>query len=278
MVVETGEILIAQDPSRLTHLFQSFGFLDPDIEESNGRAVDAEKYAGRGGAHKREIDQVIGIRADRRADIEHDRLAAQRRPHRGDGGAIDQRHRAQADFRHRHQRAGIAGGNRKIRLALLDRLDRLPHRGDAPAGAQRLAWFVAHFDGDVGMKNLGLAGERRVLLEQRGERRLVAVKLKGDVGPAHQRDGRRRHDDRRAVIAAHGVHRDANIPGHLSSNSQRAPGPRRRRDNSQFVAQGNHRRSRLGGGGLRASADSTRAHRNKLAARCRDIAHHRQQD
>ena len=50
----------------------------------------------------------------------------------------------QIEFGHRHQRAGIAGRDRDVGFALLDRVDRKPHRGLAAALAQRLARLVVH--------------------------------------------------------------------------------------------------------------------------------------
>ena len=54
------------------------------------------------------------------------------------------RHGLQAELRHRHQRAGIAGGDRASASPSLHRLDRQPHGGLAAAAAQRLARLVVH--------------------------------------------------------------------------------------------------------------------------------------
>ena len=68
-------------------------------------------------------------------------------------------------------------------------------------------------------------------------------KEKAHVGPAFERDRRRRDDDRRPVIAAHHVERYANVAIHpridpAAANFQRFR-PKLRRDNSGFAAQGN---------------------------------------
>ena len=118
-------------------------------------------------AHDREIDQVLGIGADRGADIEHDRFAAQGRPQRRDRRPLDAGQRLEIELRHRHQRAGIAGGHRHVGLALLDRIDGEPHRRFPAAIAQRLARLVLHPHRDVGMDEPRRRLERRPGIEQR---------------------------------------------------------------------------------------------------------------
>ena len=49
------------------------------------------------------------------------------------------------NMRHRHQRAGIAGGDRDIGLAVLHAFDGVPHAG-VPAAAQHMAGLVLHRD------------------------------------------------------------------------------------------------------------------------------------
>ena len=58
------------------HLLEAFDLFDADIEEADRRPFEAEQHARHGGAHHREIDQMLGIGADRGADIEHDGFAA----------------------------------------------------------------------------------------------------------------------------------------------------------------------------------------------------------
>ena len=55
------------------------------------------------------------------------------------------------NLRHRHQRAGVAGRDRDVGLALLHRVDGEPHRRLPAAVAQRLARLVVHPDRDVGV-------------------------------------------------------------------------------------------------------------------------------
>ncbi len=120
-----------------------------------------------GAAHDGERLQVVGVAADGGAEIEHDRVAAQWSARsRGQAGTLDTvEHAAQAKARHRHQRAGIAGGDRDIGLALLHRLDRQPHRRDLAATAQRLAQLVVHTDGNVGMDHLRYGLQCRMVSE-----------------------------------------------------------------------------------------------------------------
>ena len=102
-----------------------------------------------------------GIGADRGAEIEHDRFALQRRPDRGNRRTLDPGHGPELELGHRHQRAGVAGGDRHVRLALLHRVDGEPHRGFPAPLAQRLARLVVHLDRHVGVH------DTRALLEPR---------------------------------------------------------------------------------------------------------------
>ena len=114
----------------------------PTFRSADGRAIEAEDGARHRRAHHREVDQHLGVGADRRADVEHDALAAQRRPDRGDRRPLDAGQRLQAELRHRHQRAGIAGRDGGARLAVPHRLDRAPHRRLPAPLPQRLARLV----------------------------------------------------------------------------------------------------------------------------------------
>src|SRR6516162_3514156 len=64
-IIEFSEIALAQDAPRLAHLFQTFGFFDPDIEESNRWSRNAEKDRCCRSPHQCEIDQMIRLGADR---------------------------------------------------------------------------------------------------------------------------------------------------------------------------------------------------------------------
>ena len=64
VIVEMGELAFAQNAAGLSHLLKSFHFLDPDIEQSDGRAFDVEQHARHRAAHHREVDQMCLVRAD----------------------------------------------------------------------------------------------------------------------------------------------------------------------------------------------------------------------
>ena len=136
--------------------------------------------------------------------------------------AVDPGQHAQAEPRHRHQRAGIAGGDRDVGLALLDGVDRQPHRRGLAAAAQRLARLVVHADGDVGMDDARDRLQRRMFGELRLDQRAVAEQQEFGVGMPGQRNRGAGNDDRCADIATHGVKRDSNLlrherPGNLIS-------------------------------------------------------------
>ena len=59
----------------------------------------------------RELHQIVGVAFDIGAEIEHHALAAPGREERRDRRPVDPRQRLQHELGHRHQRAGIAGGD-----------------------------------------------------------------------------------------------------------------------------------------------------------------------
>src|SRR5437899_3987353 len=133
------------------------------------------------------------------------------------------------EARHRHQRTGIAGGNRHVGLALLHRVDRKPHRRVLAAAAQRLARLVVHADGHIGMDHAGGLLQRRIFRKLLVDLLAVAIEQEFAVGMPFQRDGGAGNDDRCADIATHGVKRDSNLlrherPGNLISCGPRKPG------------------------------------------------------
>ena len=186
----------------------------PTLSSPTRRAVEIEDDAGHGRAHHREIDEMARIGADRRADIEHDALAAHGRPQAGDRRPVDLRHRLQAELRHRHQRAGIAGRDGDVGLAGLGRVDGAPHRGLVAAIAQGLARLVVHLHRDLGVMEGRDRLELGMGVEQRQDLLLVAEDDEARIGAALQRQRSARDDDSRAVIPAHRIERDCNRSCH----------------------------------------------------------------
>ena len=79
----------------------------------------------------------------------------------GDGGPLDAGHGAEHQLGHGHQRAGVAGRDGEVGLALLHGLERQPHAGAAPA-THGLARLVLHLDDGVGVDDARALGERRM--------------------------------------------------------------------------------------------------------------------
>ena len=154
------------------------------------------------------------VGADRGAEIEHDTFALDCRPQRRKRRPLDALDHLQIKARHRHQRAGIAGRHRDVGLALLHRIERKPHRRFPAPIAQRLARLVVHANGDVGVHDLGFGLERGQALERWLDQRAVAIEQKLGVGMPGERNERAGQNDRRPVVAAHGVKRDANFIRH----------------------------------------------------------------
>ena len=208
MIGEPRQIGLAQQPSGLLDDLDALDLLDADIEEPDRRPLDVEENAGHRRAHDRHVDEMHGVGPDRRPDVEHDAFAAQRRPQGGDRRALDMRHGLEADLRHRHEGAGVAGRDRGIRLAVAHRLDREPHGGVAPPSPHRLARLVLHAHGDVGVAKLDRVLEGGLRVEKRPDHGLVAEHEETQAGMALQcKRGARNHHGG-AVIAAHRVERD----------------------------------------------------------------------
>jgi hypothetical protein len=86
------------------------------------------------------------------AQIEHVRVAGKRRQDGADRRPVDAGQHFQDKAGNRHQRTGIAGRNTGIRLALLDQIDRDPHRRVFLV-AQRQGRRLVHGDHFAGMAN-----------------------------------------------------------------------------------------------------------------------------
>src|SRR6266536_1385130 len=157
------------------------------------------------------------------------RFIARSRPYTGNGRPVDAGHGVQMEARHRHQRAGIAGGNRHVGFALLHRVDRKPHRRVLAAAAQRLARLVVHADGHVGMDHARGLFQRRIFGKLLVDLFAVAIEQEFAVGMPFQRDGGAGNDDRCADIATHGVKRDSNLLRHERPGNLISCGPRRAR-------------------------------------------------
>ncbi len=137
----------------------------------------------------------------------------------GDRRPLDALDHLEIEARHGHQRAGIAGRDHDIGLALLHRVDRQPHRGLPAPVAQRLARLVVHADRHLGMHQLRVGLEPRQALEQGLHHGAVAEQQEFDIGMAGERNIGARQDDRGTMVAAHGVKRDANLIGHGSTSA-----------------------------------------------------------
>ena len=206
--------------------------LDADIEQADGRPLAIEQNAGHRTAHHRHLHQMLRVAADGGAEIQHHGIAPLGRQYCSNRRAVDTRHRAQAKSRHRHQCAGVAGRDRDIRLMLLHRLDRQPHRRFLAAAAQCLARLVVHADGDVGVDNARGRFQRRIFRQFGIDQDAVAIQQEFGVGMPGQCSSRPWNDHRCADVAAHGVKRDSNLLRHGRSGNLISSGLRRARPNA----------------------------------------------
>ena len=80
-------------------------------------------------------DQHRGVAVDVGAHVQHGGDAAQGRPARDDGGAVQRAHGAQLQLADGHQGAGVAAADRRLRLARLHRRHGVPEAGALAAPA-----------------------------------------------------------------------------------------------------------------------------------------------
>ncbi len=165
-------------------------------------------------AEDREIDELLGVAADGGAHVEHDDVGAQGRPDGGDRRARDAFHGPQAEGRHGHQRAGVAAGNGDVGLAVLDGLQRHPHRGFAFALAQGLGGLFVHRDDVVAVEDPADLFEVWEFVEERRDLGFAAVEQERRVAEFAQSERGALDGHLRADIAAHGVDRYADCICH----------------------------------------------------------------
>ena len=144
--------LFAQDAAGLAHGFESLDLLDADVEQADGRPVEIEQHARHGAAHHRHVDQMLGVGADRGAEIEHDAFApaasatAPAIAGRSMPGSV-----LRLNFAIAISAPVLPAETATSASPFLTASMREPHRGLPAAVAQRLARLVVHPDGDLGV-------------------------------------------------------------------------------------------------------------------------------
>ena len=76
MIAHVWQLGLAQDPARRPHLLDALDLFDADVEQADGRTVDIEYDPRHRRAHHRQINKMLRVGADGRADVEHDQFAA----------------------------------------------------------------------------------------------------------------------------------------------------------------------------------------------------------
>ena len=166
-------------------LFRALDFLDADIQQADLGTIDMEQCAGHAGTHQGKVAELLGIGADVGADVENDRFGADRRPDRGNRGALDIAERLEQEAIERHQRAGVAGGDCDGSPALAHGLKGQPHARPL-AAADRMARLVGHADGVGGVDDLDAAYERLFLVHERTDAGFIAEHDVADAGMSHR--------------------------------------------------------------------------------------------
>ena len=215
-IVEERQARFAQDAPGLAHRLLALHFLDADIEQADGRALEIEQHARHRAAHHGKIDQMLGVRADRGADIEHDRVA------------LDASATAPA----------IAGRSipamvRRLNFAIAIRAPVLPAEtatSASPFFTASIASHIEDFQRPWRSAWLGLASIRtttsvctsREAAFSRGrasssgrDHGLVAEQDEFRVGVAGKRKIGAGNHDRRPDVAPHGIERNSDLLGHV---------------------------------------------------------------
>ena len=131
-----------------------------DVEQADGRARDALDRRTQHRAHDGELVQVVRLAVDVGAEVEDiGRAALLVRHDRADRRAVDAGHGLEHVARDGHQGAGIAGRDAGVGAAILDGLDRHPHR-------RILLAAQGHFDRVFHRDDFGsvLDGQARVVV------------------------------------------------------------------------------------------------------------------
>ena len=184
------------------------------VEQAHRRTFEPEHGAREGFAHHREIDELVGVAFDVGADVEDHALPAFGRPQRRDRRPRNAFDHPELIHRHRHQRAGVAGGDDDFGLAVLHGFDGAPHAGLASA-AKRQARLLIHAHIRLGVTHADVLGELGAALSQQFfDSRFVAVHDELYAGMTLYRTSERGYDNGRAGIAAHRVNRNRQFAGH----------------------------------------------------------------
>ena len=130
---------------RLDHDGRALRRLLADVEQADARVGDAEQLAHVRDADARELDEVRRSHLGVRADVEHKHGAGREREDAAERGALDALDAAEQQQREREDRAGVASGDERVRLALFHELDADVDRGVATS-ARLERGVVAHLD------------------------------------------------------------------------------------------------------------------------------------
>ena len=127
-IFELRQVHRAQQFGGFANFLVALHLLDADIEQAHGRPLQAERDARHGAAHHRQRHQMMRIAADGGAEIEHDRIAAHRRPHRRERRAVD------------------PGSMRRQKRAMATSAPVLPAETATPASPFLTASIASHID------------------------------------------------------------------------------------------------------------------------------------
>ena len=196
-------MVIAQDLACFLYLLHALDLFNANVEKPDAGSLQIIKSTCHGGPHQGKIDQLAGISADIGAHIQHHALAFQGRPECGHCRAFNSGHCPQAELRHCHQCAGIAGGNTEIGLARLYRFNGAPHARLPAPPTQRLAGLVVHGNGYFAMDDAGNRFETRMAGQDLADRGFIAIEAKPQFRAALMCYGSTADDHGRTVVASH---------------------------------------------------------------------------
>jgi hypothetical protein len=170
------------------------------------------------GAHYRELQQMLGGALGIRTEVEHVGVTVTRADARDDRGAVDAVDRLQHETTGRHQRASVTCADARRGLAGFDEVDRHAHGRIFLATQSVLRLLVHRHDLRRLVQANARAQLRRRIAQELLDRLTQANEHDVQIGLSLQSSEDGGHSDARAVIAAHGVHRDSDRPGTVQGN------------------------------------------------------------
>jgi hypothetical protein len=186
----------------------SFTLFLSDRQQSDAWRTTAQRYPRVGGAHDRELDEMLRPAFDGRTGIEEHHGLPAGRDNRGERRAIDAGQTAKCADRRHHRRAGVTGAEDGGRGALSNRISGKPDRRTRLA-PERDRCRLTHGNGLRRIQDFQIErAAARMPRELALDRRAIADQQQPDLKMAG-RDQGSVNDCSRSLVAAHHIDGDS---------------------------------------------------------------------